>query len=238
MNKYQRLVIVATLMNALLMLLFPPFLSQPLTRTGLPGFDGFYPLLTHFGQKPIYQELLALQLMFVVINGMVAWLVLQSKKHHGDLPEFACFQGIAWFVAINLAVVLSFPPFEPYQTLQRGVSSSFDSFYFLFGSRSHRAIYWPLLSLECLFILINALGHLLLFGAVKRSDDALRERLLRIADTLPDEAVQALADNLRQQSSSSSQQMLGRGDDRRHCLQPRHEGERRTQKDRRSQTAG
>ena len=41
MNKYQRLVIAAAVINMLVMLLFPPFLSQPLAKGTLPGFDGF-----------------------------------------------------------------------------------------------------------------------------------------------------------------------------------------------------
>ena len=39
MNKYQRLVVVTALINALVMVLFPPFTSQPLVKGVLPGFD-------------------------------------------------------------------------------------------------------------------------------------------------------------------------------------------------------
>ncbi|MFZ4537810.1 hypothetical protein, partial [Propionivibrio sp.] len=56
MNKYQRLVMVAALMNALVMVLFPPFTSQPLARGMLPGFEGFYPLITQLGNKPFRQR--------------------------------------------------------------------------------------------------------------------------------------------------------------------------------------
>lgn len=82
MNKYQRLVVVAV-MNALLFVLFPPFTSQPLARGALPGFDGFYPLFTQLGRKPVFTTLLSLQLMFVGINTLAGWLVLQNRQAPG-----------------------------------------------------------------------------------------------------------------------------------------------------------
>ncbi|MGE4449291.1 MAG: hypothetical protein AB7E15_13440, partial [Azospira sp.] len=68
MNKYQRLVCIVALLDLLLMVLFPPFNNTPLARGALNSFDGFYPLLTQLGHKPIHQELLTLQLMFVAAN--------------------------------------------------------------------------------------------------------------------------------------------------------------------------
>lgn len=46
MNKYQRLAINIAAIDTLLMLLFPPFSSQPLARGMQPGFDGYYPVFS------------------------------------------------------------------------------------------------------------------------------------------------------------------------------------------------
>ena len=192
MNPYQRLVIVTATMNALLIVLFPPFSNISLARNALPSFDGFYPLFSVFAQRQLYLPLLSLELLFVVINALIAWLALQSKRHHGSLPEFAYLQGIALFSLVNLAFIFTFPPFEPYRSLLKGDLGGFDSFYFIFGSRSQRAIYWPLLTLQCLFILVNALGHYLLFSAIKRNEDRSRAHLIELAAALPEKDVAPL----------------------------------------------
>ena len=224
MNKYQRLVIVVALMNMLVTLLFPPFTSQPLAKGILPSFDGFYPVFTQIGNKSIFKELLTLQMMFIGINTLAAWLALQSRKHHGELPEFSFMSAIGWFTAINLALIFTFPPFEPYRTLLRADAGGFDSFYFVFGRRTQPAIFWPLLYLECTFILINALGFILLFSAVKGGDDATRRKLMPLSG----ETTGARDKNLLNAGP------LGRGADRRHEVRPLVGEERRAKEDRRT----
>jgi hypothetical protein len=168
MNKYQRLVMIVALIDALVMILFPPFNSRPLARFMPDSFDGYYPLLNALSDKPIHTTLLTLQLMFVGANALAGWLVLQTKKHHEDIPTFRYAEGIAWFIAVNLTLIFLFPPFEPYQSLQKNAGSTFDSFYFVFGDRSKRPFYLPLLQLEVMWVFINALVFWLLFNTVKR----------------------------------------------------------------------
>lgn len=243
MNKYQRLVVIVAVIDVLVMLLFPPFNDRSLAR-GMPeSFDGFYPVMSALGERPVNSALLSLQLFFVTINGLAAWLVLQTKKHHEDLPVFAYAQGIAWFITVNLAIVFLFPPFEPYQSLQRNAGPTFDSFYFVFGDRSKRPIYEPLLHLEVIFIVVNAMALWLLFNAVKRNDDAAREKILHLAEALPDEQLQKLTAEIQhrieehQQSHNADPSPgLGRGTDRRHHTDPAYRGpERRSGVDRRDQ---
>ena len=202
MNPYQRLVIVTAVMNGLIIVLFPPFSSISLARGILPSFDGFFPIFGIFAGRQIYLPLLLLELIFVAINALAACLALQSKRHHGDLPEFAFIQGIALFSLANFMLIFAFPPFEPYHSLLKGDSGGFDSFYFLFGSRSQRAIYWPMLTLECLFILVNALGHCLLFSAIKRSENQTRAHLLELAAALPDSDIKPLTAALERRLDS------------------------------------
>lgn len=241
MNKYQRLVITVAAINALVMILFPPFNNLPLAKGMLPSFDGFYPLFANIGSKQLYKELLTLQLMFVGANTLTAWLVLQNKKHHDDIPEFAFVQGIVCFLAVNLTIICLFPPFEPYQSLVRSTGSTFDSFYFIFGDRSQRPIYAPLLYLECVFIVINALAFLLLFNAVKRGDEATRRRIMRLTEDLPDETLLEIREAIEHKieehhaHDNPAHSPLGRTTDRRQHNDPDYLGvERRNGNSRRS----
>lgn len=241
MNKYQRLVITVAAINALVMILFPPFNNLPLAKGMLPSFDGFYPLFANIGSKQLYRELLTLQLMFVGANTLTAWLVLQNKKHHDDIPEFAFAQGIVGFLAVNLTIIFLFPPFEPYQSLVRSTGSTFDSFYFIFGDRSQRPIYASLLYIECVFIVINALAFLLLFNAVKRGDEATRRRIMRLTEDLPDETLLEIREAIEHKieehhaHDNPAHSSLGRTTDRRQHHDPDYLGaERRNGNSRRS----
>ena len=157
MNKYQRVVVIVAAVNIALMLLFPPFLDNPIRRGVLPNFEGFYPLFSAYGVKRIHNELLTLQVMFVVINGLIAWLVLDRQTGKGDLPEFRYTRAIGIFLAANLALLLAFPPFESYASLVKYEAPSFDSFYFVLGDKRHRNFFIPLLYLEIILLVINGL---------------------------------------------------------------------------------
>jgi len=238
MNKYQRLVIIVALIDVLIMLLFPPFNSRSLAR-GIPeSFDGYFPILAALGDKPINTALLSIQLMFVGANALAAWLVLQTKVHHADIPSFRYAEGIGIFLVINLALIFLFPPFEPYQSLQKSAGSSFDSFYFVFGDRSKRPFYLPMLQLEVMWVVINALALWLLFNAVKRNDDAAREKILALAASLPDEQLEKITAEIQhridEHHHARDAQVLGRGPERRHGGEPDYHGtDRRSGQDRR-----
>lgn len=201
MNRYQRILLALATLNALLMVLLPPFNNVPLARGALPTFAGFYPLLTQFGRQPVHDILLFLELSLLTINALAAFLALQHRGDH-EIPRFRYSRGIALFVAANLALVLLFPPFEPYSGLTAGGHGTFDSFYFVFGDRSHRAIFAPLLHLECLFVLVNAFTLWLLFNAIARSDEATRRKIIHLAEDLPDEALKELAHELEHRAEA------------------------------------
>lgn len=222
MNKYQRLVVIVALIDALIMILFPPFNSLPLARGMQGGFDGYFPILTALEGKPINTSLLSIQLMLVGANALAAWLVLQTKVHH-DIPSFRYAEGIAIFIAVNLAVIFLFPPFEPYQSLLKAGGSTFDSFYFIFGDRSRRPLYIPMLQLEVIWVAVNALALWLLFNAVRRNDDAAREKILALAHDLPDEQLERITAEIQHRiqehhahESPYAAPAMGRGPDRRH----------------------
>lgn len=234
-NRYQRLLIVVAFVDILVMLLFPPFKEFSLALGVPPAFDGFHPLLGRWGQKPIDGDLLTIQLFFVLTNGLAAFLFLRGESG----KPFNYTIGIAGFVGANAAVVLLFPPFEPYPGLFRSVGSTFDSFNFILGGRVGRPIFAPMLYLECVFIAVNALTLWLLFNTVRRTDDAgraKREKLLALADDLDDQQIDRLTSEIRGQSSPkpAAKKEIGRKTERRRGANPNYRGpERRKGVDRR-----
>ena len=231
MNKYQRLVITVAIIDLIVMILFPPFVERSLARHAFPSFDGFYFLLTEYGRRPIDAGLLSLELLWVSANALAAWLLLADRGNETTESKHAI--GIATFTVINLAIIGLFPPFEQYSSLLRTTAPGFDSFYFLFGDRSARPIFTPLLYLEVFFILINALALYLLFNAVQRGEIAERHRQQETPDNstvhLTPEAQAAAAPR-----SAALMTSLGRKEDRRHHTDPAYRGqERRSGHDRR-----
>jgi hypothetical protein len=224
--------------NILLMFLFPPFLDNPIRRGALPSFDSFYPLMAAYGVRRIHSELLTLQIMFVVINGLIAWLLLDRGNVKSDIPEFRYTRAIGLFVIANLAVILLFPPFESYSSLTKYQSSSFDSFYFVFGDKRHRNIFIPILYLEVTLIVINALIVWLLFNTVRREELAAKDKILELARALPTEDLAEISTALRNEYTPAEvpQQLhYGARPDRRKRQDPRYRGpERRSSGDRRS----
>jgi hypothetical protein len=212
MNKYQRLIIVAALINTLVMLLFPPFLSQPLARGALPGFDGFLPLLALFSGKPLFKELLTLQLMLVLINTLSAWLALSGIRPEHPTPHVSLARGTLWFALANLFLILAFPPYESHRTMLYGSTGGFEGFYFIFENNFRRSIFWPMLYIEITFLVINALGFFLLFSILRPG-------------RLPSRASSAEA--------ADSHSALGRKTERRHNHAPYSGVERRIAADRR-----
>lgn len=243
MNKYQRVIVIVAAVNVALMLLFPPFLDNPLRRGVLPSFDGFYPLLTNLGFKRIHNPLLTMEIMFVAINALIAWLLLDRKTAPGQQPEIRTMRAIGLFVAGNLAVLLCFPPFETYSSLLKNEPSGFDGFYFVAGDKRHRNFFIPLLYLEITLVVINALAVWLLFNTVRRTELQAKERIIELARSLPAEELAEVTKTLGYTPVPSAGgdahhgQHLGAGPDRRKYKDPRYRGpERRRGGDRRLKT--
>ena len=80
MNQNQIIALGLAAANLLLILLFPPFESVfALTNATLPTFEGFYFI---FSQKPshvIVTTLLYIEMIFILVNGAVFWLILKPK---------------------------------------------------------------------------------------------------------------------------------------------------------------
>jgi hypothetical protein len=186
MNQYQRVIVVVTALNVVLLLLFPPILDTSILRGASHSFDSFSPIFAIWGTRQIYWDLLTIEIVFVVTNALAGWLVMQ---HSGDRPERSANvnQGLLIFGAVDAALIFSFPPFEQYSSLIRIQIPHFDGFYFLFGDKMQRHFFVPLLYLECMLIAIDLLILYLLFGVVRRNLSADDARLLDLARALPPE---------------------------------------------------
>lgn len=235
MNKYQRIVVIVAAVNIALMLLFPPFLDNPLRRGAPPAFDGYYPLLAGYGVKRIHSQLLTLQILFVVINALIAWLALDRPAGKGKPPEFRYTRAISLFLAGNLALLLAFPPFESYSMLIKYEVPSFDGFYFVLGDKRHRNFFIPLLYLEITLVVIDALAVWLLFNSLRRSEVFAREAILELAQALPPEQLAEVSKTLGYKAIRSMdterpehhEPQLGAGQDRRSYHDPRYRGPER-----------
>lgn len=240
MNKYQRVVVIVAAIDIALMFLFPPFMDNPLRRGAVPGFDGFYFFFSAYGAKRIHNELLTLQVLFVAINALLAWLLLDQQTAKGATPEFRYTRAIALFLAGNIALLLAFPPFESFSSLARFELPGFDGFYFIFGDKRNRNIYIPLLYLEITLVVINVLAIWLLFNTLRRAELFAKEKILELAQALPPEQLTEVSKTLGYKAvhpggtEAPHGPHLGAGPDRRKYQDPRYRGpERRKGGDRR-----
>lgn len=78
---WQRIVLIGVGINLLLVLLFPPMENfYAVTRAALPSFDGFYFIFGEHGERTIVTQLLYLEVIFVLANGAILWLLFRKTK--------------------------------------------------------------------------------------------------------------------------------------------------------------
>lgn len=78
---WQRIVLIGIGINLLLVLLFPPMENfYAVTRAALPSFDGFYFIFGEHGERTIVTQLLYLEVIFVLTNGAIMWLLFRKTK--------------------------------------------------------------------------------------------------------------------------------------------------------------
>lgn len=165
MNRNQATILIVAIVNLIAIFLFPPFDSIALSRSATSIFDAFYPLFAVPPGKLINSGLLYLELMFVLVNAAAAWILLgDSLSRTGPGTR----KGLLIGLAINIALMLLFPPFENFPSTLRVSVTSFDGFYFYFGDKYQRNVYQPILFLEVFLVLINSAMLFLLLRDRKR----------------------------------------------------------------------
>jgi hypothetical protein len=166
MNKFQLTVLIAALANLALLLLFPPFNNQSLLRAGPASFDAFYPAFDAPVNATLNSGLLYLEIFFVLVNAVLAWLLLQGAPQEPSRPRVRWQSVLQWLVIANLLLILLFPPFETQP------DRAFEGFRFALSGSVQRGIFLPFLFLELFLLALDAAVLWLAFGLVARSDGA------------------------------------------------------------------
>ena len=162
MNKNQWLALVIAAVNVAIMLLFPPFDTYSIAVAKFPVFGGFD---FYFRLPPgtqVNSAMLSLEIFVVLINAGIAWLLL-GKTTEGARRRLSLQNATLIVVALNLIVILLFPPFESVFAVTRAALPTFEGFYFIFARQSHHVLVTTILYLEVFFVLINGAIFWLMF---------------------------------------------------------------------------
>lgn len=189
MNRYQKITLIVTAANLLLILLFPPFDYAPPGRGQIPAFEGFDFAFSSHPNRVINSAFLYLEVFVVLINATIAWLLMQKRTVAAGVRKFSSQNAVLLTVALNLIVILLFPPFENIQAVTQAVLPSFDAFYFVFGDNHDRTIVTTLLYLEVMFVLVNGALLWLLFKPKRPEEDLSPEEALALAMKLQKKSI-------------------------------------------------
>jgi len=168
MNKYQAVTLVIAVANLVLAYLFPPFDYVSAARGNVPTFEGFAFALGEHPNGVVNQSFLQLEAFVILVNTAIAWLLLKERARPGEAGRGIDWQRVVLYgIAVNLTIVILFPPMENYYAVTRAALPSFDGFYFLFGEHGKRTIVTAILYIEVFMIVINGALLYLLFRRTK-----------------------------------------------------------------------
>jgi hypothetical protein len=185
MNRQQAIALWLVVANLALIFAFPPYDYLTLARGSASTFGGFHFIGAPPPNSLLNGDLLALEMIVALVNAGIAWLLLRGETSLVDKRITRGQRGVLWLVAVNLVLILLFPPFESRHTVTQAALPSFDAFYFIFGDNAERRIVTTLLYIEVALVLVNG-GLLWLLFADRR--------LARLSY----EEKQALLDSLRE----------------------------------------
>ena len=185
MNRPQRNALLIAAVNLLLVLAFPPYNYVSMLLGNIPTFDGFYFFFAGEPHRIVNTSFLALEVIVVLVNAGIAWLLLgKSPLQHGQRPGGNARQrAVLALVAINLALILLFPPFEIFSAVTKAALPTFEGFYFVFGDNPLRQIVSSVLYIEVALVLING-GLLWMFFQDKTQQEASTEQLSGLAQRI------------------------------------------------------
>lgn len=230
MNRFQKVVLCGTVLDLLVLFLFPPYDLMSVGR-GTRMFDAFYPMFAVPAHRVINGDVLYLFTFAVLINAALGWLMLAGPKGAPGEPRMEPQTVVIVFSIVNLVVALLFPPMEAFPFAQRITVGTFDGFYFAFGDKSRRSIFVPLLYMEVLFALANSFAFWLAMSVLKRSAAAADPGPMTMfaqADVLREKAERKL------QGGAATGPASKRGPERRTRQDPGYKGaERRNKGERR-----
>lgn len=182
MNTSQRIALVVAVANLALLMIFPPYDYVSLQRGNIPTFDGFYFFFGSHPNRVMNANFLALELIVVSINACIAMLLLRDSPvkagpgRGGNRRQ----RIVLALMAVNLVVVLLFPPFEYFSAITKAALPTFEGFYFLFGDNSQRQLVTAILYIEVALVVINGALLWLLFKD-KKPDEVSEEQARALA---------------------------------------------------------
>ena len=165
MNRNQAIALAVAGANIVFIMLFPPFDIYSIATSKMPVFGGFDFTLNRNQYMVVNTMVLWLELFVVLINAGIAWLLLGTDTPGGKTRRVSLQGATLIVVAVNLVVILLFPPFESVYTITKATLPSFEGFYFIFARQPNHVIVTTLLYLEVIFILINGALFWLIFRA-------------------------------------------------------------------------
>lgn len=177
LSRQQWITLVAALANSALVSLFPPYDYVSLQRGNIPTFSGFYWVLGQHTNHVVNTDFLSLEIFVILVNAGIAWLLLDNKQTSSPPKKQVWRHGVLWMVGINLIVMLLFPPFENYTSVNKAIIPSFEGFFFVFGDNSQRQLVTTILYIEIALLLIN--GGLLLLFLKDRKQEKLSPREIK-----------------------------------------------------------
>jgi len=178
MNRKQKIALWVGMANLIVILLFPPFDSFSFTDTKALIFAGFKFVFFRGGNEVINSDVLFLEIVVLLVNVGVAWLLLSDTRHSfGTMRHLHYQNAILLMVAANLTVILLFPPFEYFYAITSALLPTFQGFYFIFLAGPMLTIVTPILYLEVMFVLFNGAVLWLLFRKDKTPELSPQEAM-------------------------------------------------------------
>ena len=151
-------------MNLLVVLLFPPFDQYSIASSKVPVFAGFNFALAAPPASQVNTGVLWLEVVVVLANAGIAWLLLRDKPVAAAGRRKLNFQnGVLIVTGVNLILMLLFPPFESVFAITNAALPNFEGFYFIFSQKPSYTIVTTLLYVEVFFILANGALFWLIF---------------------------------------------------------------------------
>ena len=168
MNRNQAIALAIAAANVVFIMLFPPFDVYTIANAQLPVFGGFDFYFNRNQYMVVNTSVLFLEFFVVLINAGIAWLLLHTKKVEVTQRRISLQNATLIVVAVNLMVIILFPPFESIYAITKAALPTFEGFYLIFARHPNHVIVTTILYLEVFFVLINGALFWLIFSEKKQ----------------------------------------------------------------------
>lgn len=193
LSKTQKILLALTGLNLAIVFLFPPFDDHSVTNNGSAIFAGFLFVFNSPHNFLINSSLLYLEVMVVLINLCILWLLTSQDARRQDRKKINFRKAAMGLIGFNLIGVLLFPPFEYISNMTHAIIPTFEGFYFIFSHPPYRVIVTPILYMEVFFILING-GLMLLAFKEDNSENVTAEQAMAHMARLQSTKAKAMPD--------------------------------------------